>query len=44
MNYADQRYYGVGEGRFMTPDPYRASAGAEDPGSWNRYAYVGGIL
>jgi len=24
----------------MTADPYRASAGAGDPGSWNRYAYV----
>ena len=24
------------------PDPYRASAGASDPGSWNRYLYVGG--
>jgi hypothetical protein len=26
----------------MTPDPYKASAGASDPGNWNRYAYVGG--
>jgi hypothetical protein len=26
----------------MTADPYKASAGAEDPGSWNRYSYVGG--
>lgn len=26
----------------MSADPYRASAGAGDPGSWNRYAYVGG--
>jgi hypothetical protein len=26
----------------MSPDPYKASAGASDPGSWNRYAYVGG--
>ena len=24
----------------MTADPYRASAGAGDPGSWNRYAYA----
>jgi hypothetical protein len=29
-------------GRFNTVDPYQASAGAGDPGSWNRYAYVGG--
>ncbi|SPF43492.1 hypothetical protein SBA4_3040001 [Candidatus Sulfopaludibacter sp. SbA4] len=42
VDYADQRYYGVGTGRFMTPDPYRASGGPADPGSWNRYAYVGG--
>ncbi len=26
----------------MTADPYKASAGAGDPGSWNRYAYVEG--
>jgi hypothetical protein len=38
----DQRYYATGAGRFMTADPYRASAGASDPGSWNRYTYVGG--
>jgi RHS repeat-associated protein len=41
-DYADQRYYAVGMGRFQTPDPYRNSAGPGDPGSWNRYAYVGG--
>ena len=38
----DQRYYAVGTGRFNTPDPYQASAGAGDPGSWNRYSYVQG--
>jgi hypothetical protein len=26
----------------MSPDPYRARGGPADPGSWNRYAYVGG--
>ena len=26
----------------MSADPYRASAGAEDPGSWNQYAYTSG--
>jgi hypothetical protein len=26
----------------MTADPYRASGGAEDPQSWNRYSYVQG--
>jgi hypothetical protein len=24
----------------MSPDPYKASAGPEDPASWNRYAYA----
>jgi hypothetical protein len=27
-------------GRLTSPDPYEASAGAGDPGSWNRYAYA----
>lgn len=26
----------------MSVDPYMASGGPKDPGSWNRYAYVGG--
>jgi RHS repeat-associated protein len=38
----DQRYYATGAGRFMTADPYKASAGASEPGSWNRYAYTRG--
>jgi len=42
LDYADQRYYTNTHGRFMSPDPYKASGGASDPGSWNRYAYVGG--
>jgi RHS repeat-associated protein len=42
MDYADQRYYASSYGRFNTADQYRASAGPSDPGSWNRYAYVGG--
>ncbi len=42
FDYADQRYYGSQWGRFMTPDPYRASGGAANPGSWNRYVYVEG--
>src|ERR1019366_2823935 len=29
-----------GTGRFLTPDPYRNSAGLANPGSWNRYTYV----
>ena len=42
LDYADQRMYASSLGRFNTADPYRASAGASDPGSWNRYSYVGG--
>jgi RHS repeat-associated protein len=41
LDYADQRYEQPGMGRFMTPDS-APSANASDPGSWNRYAYVGG--
>jgi RHS repeat-associated protein len=41
-DYADQREYAVGSGRFGTPDPYMASAGLRRPGSFNRYAYVSG--
>jgi RHS repeat-associated protein len=42
LDYADQRWYAQGQGRFLTSDPYQASAGAGDPASWNRYAYVQG--
>ena len=42
LDYADQRYYASGLGRFLTADPYVASGGVGDPGSWNRYSYVGG--
>ena len=40
LDYAKNRYYSSTIGRFMTPDPYRNSAGTADPGSWNRYAYT----
>jgi RHS repeat-associated protein len=40
LDYADQRYYASTFGRFMTPDPYKASGGPGDPGSWNQYAYT----
>jgi len=44
LDYADQRYYASGLGRFMTPDPYRATAASpsdpKTPQSWNRYMYV----
>jgi RHS repeat-associated protein len=42
LDYAVNRYYDAARGRFLTPDPYRASGGPADPGSWNRYAYVQG--
>jgi RHS repeat-associated protein len=42
LDYADQRFYASSYGRFNTPDPARSSAGASDPGSWNRYAYTRG--
>ena len=42
LDYANNRYHQPGMGRFMTPDPYMASGGPSDPGSWNRYAYAGG--
>ncbi len=42
-DYADQRYYGVGTGRFGTADPMGiVSASPVDPNSWNRYTYVQG--
>jgi RHS repeat-associated protein len=42
LDYADQRFYASTYGRFNTPDPYQASAGPSDPGSWNRYVYTRG--
>jgi len=42
LDYADQRYYASSYGRFTTADRLASSAMASDPGSWNRYAYVGG--
>jgi RHS repeat-associated protein len=42
LDYAQNRYHSVGDGRFLSPDPYQPSAGPSDPGSWNRYAYVEG--
>jgi RHS repeat-associated protein len=42
LDYADQRYYASTYGRFNTVDPMAASADPKTPGTWNRYAYVGG--
>ncbi len=36
------RYYDNRVGRFLSPDPYGASAALTNPQSWNRYAYVVG--
>ena len=43
QDYADQRYYGVGTGRFGGADPLGILAVQPGIGStWNRYAYVHG--
>jgi RHS repeat-associated protein len=46
LDYAVNRYYWSGLGRFLTADPYVATAESAsnpaDPQSWNRYAYVQG--
>ncbi len=42
LDYALNRYYSSVYGRFLSSDPYRASGGPSDPGSWNRYAYTRG--
>ena len=42
LDYAMNRSYYSSWGRFTSPDPYQASGGTADPGSWNRYGYVGG--
>jgi RHS repeat-associated protein len=40
LDYAMNRQYSPGVGRFRQADPYVASGGAGQPQSWNRYAYV----
>jgi RHS repeat-associated protein len=46
LDYANNRYYSNAYGRFMTLDPYQATATSpsdpKTPQSWNRYAYVQG--
>jgi RHS repeat-associated protein len=42
LDYADQRYYSPGTGRFLTADPYVSMAAVTNPSQWNRYAYVSG--
>ena len=41
-DYAVNRYATPGMGRFITPDRGMGGAKPADPGSWNKYAYVGG--
>ena len=40
FEYAMNRYYSAGMGRFLTVDPYGGSARPLSPSSWNKYAYV----
>ena len=40
LDYAQNRYYSSNFGRFLSADPYVASAGPANPQSWNRFAYV----
>jgi len=40
LDYAKNRYYASGIGRFLTTDPSGGSASVGDPGSWNRFVYV----
>ena len=41
QDYAEQRYYNAGMGRFWSPDPGGIkTAVPSDPGSWNRYGYA----
>ncbi len=42
FEYANQRYYSAGLGRFLTADGDLASVHAGSPETWNRYAYVNG--
>ena len=43
QDYADQRYYNVGTGRFNVADPGGIrTADSSAPASWNRFAYVQG--
>ena len=40
QDYAEQRYYNAGMGRFWSPDP--TAGNTANPGSMNKYAYVQG--
>jgi len=40
LDYADQRYYHAGSGRFVSSDPYEGSARLDAPESANRFSYA----
>ena len=40
LDYFGARYMSSPLGRFMSPDPFMASASVYDPQSWNRYVYA----
>ncbi len=40
LDFAENRYYNAGHGRFTTTDPLLESGRIENPQTWNRYAYV----
>jgi RHS repeat-associated protein len=42
LDYALNRYYAAGMGRFMSADPYGKSAEVDDPQTLNRYRYGNG--
>ncbi len=42
LDYAWNRYYQAGWGRFTSPDPSDVNIRLGVPGSWNRYAYLDG--
>ena len=42
FEYAMNRYYSAGLGRFLSVDPYGGSGVTTDPGSWNRFSYAQG--
>jgi RHS repeat-associated protein len=42
LDYADQRYYSNGSGKFLTPDPSMQNVDYNDPISWNAYSYTNG--
>jgi RHS repeat-associated protein len=40
LDFAENRYYNPGHGRFTTTDPLLESGRLENPQTWNRYVYV----